>query len=83
MKLKVRGYNELDFDGITKEGIPALRLLAHYCPRLTLNGWNGDGFVRVRLEMISFETIYEDMANNDRAQLQKLGGYGADGEYLP
>lgn len=76
MKFKVKGHGELEIEGLTPAGLPALRLVAYHSPNMAVNCHNGTGFLRVRLADIDLAPSFSprEPVNTDRAQLAKLGG---------
>lgn len=49
MRFKVKGHGELEIEGLTLAGLPALRLVQFHAPEMAVNCQNGTGFLRVRL----------------------------------
>lgn len=82
MILDVRGYGPLDFPLLHPDGLNAVRLLAHHCPRLTLTAWTGAGWLHVRLDMIDLYPQKEG-ENIDRSQLARLGGWDGNSGFTP
>lgn len=76
MKLKVRGHGELEIEGLTPAGLPALRLVAYHSPEMTVNFHTPSGLLRVLLKDIDLNPSFSHVepVNQDRAQLAKLGG---------
>ncbi len=74
MKLRTLTLGELEFEGLTPAGLPALRLISYHCPNLPLKATNGPGYVMVNLRDIDLNPSFSPEINIDRAQLSKLGG---------
>lgn len=64
MKFRVKGHGELEIDGLTPAGLPAMRLVAYHAPNMTVNCHNGVGFLRVRLADIDLAPSFR-AENND------------------
>lgn len=75
MKFPVKGHGELEIEGLTPAGVPAMRLVAFHCPSMTVNAHNGVGFLRVKLADIDLRPSLTPLAsaNMDRDQLSRLG----------
>lgn len=76
MKFPVKGHGELEIEGLMPAGLPAMRLVAYHSPDMTVNCFNGAGFLRVKLADIDLRPSFApvESVNQDRAQLAKLGG---------
>jgi len=74
MKLRTLTLGELEFEGLTPAGLPALRLISYHCPDLPLKATIGPGHVMVNLRDIDLSPSFSHEINIDRAQLAKLGG---------
>lgn len=80
MKFEVKGHGELEVEGLTPAAVPALRLVQHHSPDMTVNCKTGVGILRVRLADINLAPSFSQgvilpppVVNEDRAQLAKLG----------
>lgn len=75
MKFEVKGHGPLEIEGLTPNGLAAMRLVQYHSPNLTVNAHNGVGFLRVKLVDIDLRPslIPEAPANVDRDQLSRLG----------
>lgn len=76
MKFKIKGHGELEIEGLTPAGLPALRLVQYHSPDFQVACHNGVGIMRVCLKDIDLRPSFTppEPLNADRAQLSKLSG---------
>lgn len=77
MNFVVRGVPEkVEIEGLTPNGLPALRLLQVHSPRMDITCKRGTDFIKVSLGDIDLapSLVSREALNVDRAQLSKLGG---------
>lgn len=75
MKFAATGRGDVEVEGLTHAGVPAMRLLAYHSPDLKVNCSCVAGTLQVRLGDIDFRPSFAppEPVNSDRAQLAALG----------
>lgn len=66
VKLHVQGIGLVDFEGITFQSVPALKLVAHHAPELLLTGKLLDAVVTVKLKDVDLSHTFHLRALNHR-----------------
>ena len=66
MKLHVQGIGLVDFEGVTFQSVPALKLVAHHAPELLLTGKLLDAVVTVKLKDVDLSDRFHLHALNHR-----------------
>ena len=66
MKLQVRGIGLVEFDSITFQSVPALKLVAHHAPELLLTGKLLDAVITVKLKDVDLSDRFHLHALNHR-----------------
>lgn len=77
MKFLARGIEgEVEIEGLTPAGLPALRLVQYHSPQVSLACRVGSVPTKLALGVIDLNPSFvpHDSLNTDRAQLAKIGG---------
>ena len=84
MKCAIKGHGELEIEGLTLGGLPAMRLVQYHSPEMTVNAFNGNGYLRVKLRDVDlgYPLRAQEPVVKDRAQLDPSGGYDANGSHV-
>lgn len=59
MKLHVVGVGLVDFDGLTVQSVPAIKLCVYHAPNLLLTGKFGEATITVKLKDIDFTNLQQ------------------------